>query len=166
MLKIKILQIQLLIKLGQKRTVPNLPKPRYIVIHHSASNHTFWQVNNYHKQRWQYKSSLGYYLGYAYWVEKYGKLYQARRDNEESAHTVDSNRPHYWNRNALSICLQGNFETEKPTNSSLKTLKEWLDEKRKKYSIPMDRILYHGQIVPTLCCGKYLKEWLKNYRNA
>lgn len=166
-LMIQILKIQLAIKLlKQKRTVPNLPKPKYIVLHHGGGDWGFYQVNNHHKNRWGFRSSLNFYLGYAYWIERYGRLYQARRDNEEAAHLVEPGKPHYWNRNALSICLQGNYEIGRPTDSSLKTLREWLEKKRKKYNIPMDRILYHGQVVPTLCCGKYLKEWLVKYKNT
>jgi len=58
-LQIQILTIQLrIVLLKEKLTVPNLPKPKYIVIHHSASSSNFEQINQYHKSRWGFKSSL------------------------------------------------------------------------------------------------------------
>ena len=164
---ILILKLQLQIKLlKQKRTIPNLLKPEYIMIHHGGDNNNFWQVNNYHKNIWNFKSSLGYYVGYHYWIEKYGKLYQARRDNERAAHCVEKGNPNFWNTKAVSICLQGNFENEEPTDSQLKVLKEWVDKKRKEYNIPISRVLYHGEKDITLCCGKNLISWFTNYKKS
>ena len=90
-----ILLIQLILKkMGKKRTFDGLRKPKHIVVHHSASNANFAQVNAYHKQRWGFKSSLGYYAGYHYFIEKDGKLTQARKDTEEAAHTAEAGNPH------------------------------------------------------------------------
>ncbi len=161
-LQIQILLIQIKILLLKKKlTIPNLHQPRYSVLHHGAGDWDFDQVNRHHKNKWGYKSSLGYYIGYHRWISYGGRLYIARRDNEEGAHTVDIRRPHFWNRNAVGTCLQGNFEKEKPTTFQLDTFKRVLDEDRKKGRI----LKMHYEIIPTLCPGKYLKEWfLKNYR--
>jgi len=60
-LKILILKTQLQIKLfKEKLTVPNLPGPKHIVGHHPAGDWTLEQVNNHHKNKWGFKSSLGY----------------------------------------------------------------------------------------------------------
>ena len=158
-LQIKILQIQLRIALlNEKLTVPNLPKPKYIVIHHGGDNANFYQINEYHKQKWGFKSSLGYYVGYHKFIDYSGQLYIARQDNEEAAHCVDPNNPHWWNRNSVGICLQGNSENEQPTEFQLKTLKQELD----KYDIP---VKMHYEIVSTLCPGKNLINWIKEYRH-
>lgn len=157
-LQIQIYQIQLAILLFKKKlTVPNLPKPKYIVVHHSAGSWSFYQVNNHHKQKWGFKSSLGFYIGYNKWIAYNGKLYTARRDNEEGAHTVEKGRPGYWNKNSVGICLQGNMEIEQPTISQLITLKEEFD----KYNIPIKQ---HYEISATLCPGQYLKNWVEKYK--
>ncbi len=158
LLEIQILQIRLVIfLLKQKRTIPNLPKPKYIVLHHGGGDWSFYQVNNHHKNKWGFKSSLGYYIGYHKWISYNGKLFIARRDNEEGAHTVEKGRPHYWNRNSVGICLQGNMEEEQPTESQLNTLKKELDN----YNIPIKQ---HKEIFATLCPGKNLSKWLsENY---
>ena len=161
-LQILILQIQLRIKLlKEKLTVPNLPQPRYVILHHGAGNWGFEQVNRHHTNKWGFISSLGFGMGYQKWISYIGQLYIARRDNEEGAHTVDIRRPHYWNRNSVGICLQGDFGREKPTETQLKTLKKLLDSYKQRGFI----LKMHHEIIPTLCPGKYLKEWfIKNYR--
>lgn len=158
LLQIQIYQIQLAILLFKKKlTVPNLPKPKYVIPHHGGGSWSFHQVNNHHKNKWGFKSSLGFYIGYHKWIAYDGRLYIARRDNERGAHAVERGRPHWWNKNSVGICLQGNFEKERPTDAQLKTLKKELDS----YDVPIKQ---HKEIYPTLCPGKYLSEWLfKNY---
>ena len=157
-LQIKILQIQLAILLfNEKRTIPNLPKPKYIMIHHSAGNETFEQVNQYHKSRWGFRSSLGFFCGYHKFIDYTGKLYVARLDNEIGAHCVDPNNPGFWNKNSVGICLRGNFQTEEPTEGQLKTLKMELD----KYDVP---VKMHYEVISTACPGKHLIKWVKEYR--
>ena len=43
--------------LKRKLTIPNLPQPRYIFIHHGAGSWGFAQVNRHHKTKWGFKSS-------------------------------------------------------------------------------------------------------------
>ena len=155
-LQIQILQIQIQILLLRKKlTIPNLPKPSYIIIHHGGGNWNFQQVNESHKNRWGFKSSLGYYIGYQYFIEYSGKVYQGRADNEEGAHTV-GNVPYYYNKNSIGICLQGNMEIEKPTVAQLKSLKELVDKKQLEYNISNQRTIGHREVSNTLCPGKYL----------
>lgn len=158
-LKLLILQLQLRVMfLRQKLTIPNLPQPKYVVVHHGGGLLDFAGVNRYHKSKWGFLSSLGFYIGYHKFIEFNGQLYIARRDNEEGAHTVDPARPGYWNKNSVSIGVQGNTNNEKPREWQLITLKEELDE----YVARGFKVKYHGQIVPTACPGRYLKEWLRD----
>jgi len=153
-LQIQVLQIKLaILLLRQKRTVPNLPGPKYVVVHHGAGNWNFHHVNKSHKDKWGFKSSLGYYIGYHKWISYNGTLITARRDNEEGAHTVEKGNPHWWNRNSVGICLQGNTEIAQPTEAQLTTLRIELN----KYNIPIKQ---HREIYPTLCPGKNLSRWL------
>ena len=90
-IQILLIQIRILI-LRQKLTVPNLDSPTKIIFHHGGGWADFSAVNSYHKQKWGFKSSLGYYCGYTIFIDRGGKVTQARRDNEEGAHTKGYNR--------------------------------------------------------------------------
>ncbi len=161
LLQIQILQIQLKIKLlNEKRTVPNLPKPKYVILHHGAGDWSFEQVNRHHRNIWGFKSSLGYYIGYNKWIEFSGKLYIARRDNEIGAHTAVPSRPYYWNTQ-VGIGLQGNTNNVKQTEWQEQTLERECDEYRAKGYI----IIGHWELEATICPGYYLKQWLTDYRN-
>ena len=162
-----ILLIQLVLKkMGKKRTIAGLPKPKHIVVHHGAGDWDFLQVNRAHKQRWGFKSSLGYYAGYHYFIEKGGEITQARKDTEEAAHTVEAGNPHYWNRNSIGICLQGNTMKKEPTDEQIKSLKALLQEKQLQYDIPKLEIYGHRNIAATLCPGQFLYNWLLDYKKG
>ncbi len=159
MLQLLILKLQLQVKfLRQKLTIPNLPKPKYVVVHHGGGDYSFEQANKHHKDKWGFISSLGFGLGYQKWIKYGGYVIIARRDNEEGAHTADPQRPHYWNKNSVGICLRGNTNNNPPTEWQLRALKEELDEyKRKGYIVKA-----HRNIVATSCPGNHLYQWLKD----
>lgn len=162
-LQIQILQLRIRIKwFDEKLTIPNLKKSHLLILHHGGGNWSFYQVNNHHKNLWGFCSSLGFYIGYQKWIASDGKLFIARRDNEEGAHTVDPNRPGHYNKNSVGICLQGNFEIERPTDAQLRTLKIELDDYRARgFEIKM-----HKDFSQTLCPGKNLIAWLENYKKS
>jgi len=138
--------------------MPKLNVPKYLIIHHEGSNLGFEKINEWHRQRWNFVSSLGFFIGYHYYIEKSGKSYQGRRDNEEGAHTIG------YNTQSLGICCQGNFEIEFPTTEQINTLKKLLEDKSQKYLISKTNIKGHSEISPTLCPGKNLLSWVKNYQ--
>jgi len=136
-------------------------RPTCLIIHHTATNRnttTFEAVNNYHKQLWNWKSSLGYYIGYQYFITADGKLRQGRADNEPGAHCVG------WNNNSVGICLTGNFEIEIPTEAQLETLKSLVDFLRNQWQIDLKNIFGHKEKRTTLCPGKNLMVWVEDYR--
>jgi N-acetylmuramoyl-L-alanine amidase len=156
-LKIRALQLQLEAMLGGKVTIPGNNKPEMVIVHHGGGDLDFNGVNEYHRQKWGFRSSLGYYIGYQKFIEFDGTLYVGRMDSEEGAHTKG------YNRISVGICLQGNMENMKPTERQLKTLKEELD-KYKKQGL---KIRVHRQFAATLCPGKYLDKWVtENYANG
>ncbi len=158
-LQLLILKLKLeVLLLRKKLTIPNLPQPRYVVVHHSAGDWSFEKVNYHHKNKWGFKSSLGMYIGYHKWIDYGGNVITARRDNEEGAHTVDPAKPGWWNKNSVGICIRGNADTTKPTDWQFRSLKDELDS----YVARGVKVKFHGQIVPNVCPGRYLKEWLKD----
>jgi len=164
-LTIRILTIQLqILLLKQKLTVPNLPKPKYIIIHHTVENNGFNSVNEYHKQLWGWKSSLGFWAGYQLYLEKPGKWYRARSDYEEGAHCPGHNK------DSIGIAVQGDYSPDKDKLSPELNFKliNKVDELRMKYNIPRKNVLgdKEGRIPsrPTECPAG-LMEWVKKYRS-
>ncbi len=86
---------------------------KYIAMHHSgglaadkyaSTQHLTWaNINEAHRQRWNFKSSLGYYGGYNFFVELDGSWKQFRAIGEETAAQLG------YNFDTISICTAGNF---------------------------------------------------------
>lgn len=136
--------------------------PRYIIVHHSggsdadpladSSNFTFKECNELHKQSFNFISSLGYYVGYHYFIEKSGKLYQARKDTDAGAHTVGKNNE------SIGICLAGNFDATLPTEEQKNTLKNLSQQLCERYGIPEQNIVPHRKFAVKTCYGNKLPD--------
>jgi len=119
----------------------SLPK-KYIILHHTLTNRdktTFQAVDNYHRNLWNKKSSLGYYLGYHYFINFQGKVYQARNDWEIGIHCYQDNK----NLDSIGICLAGNFDQEKPSQKQLNSLKKLVQDLIDKYNIVFNNLKFH-----------------------
>jgi len=162
-LLIQILTIQLrIILLKQKLTIPSLDSPKFIIIHHEAGNSGFHGVNEWHRQKWGFKSSLGYYIGYQLYLDKDKKWHRGRSDFEEGAHCPGHNK------DSVGICIMGNYQREIPRYDLMKLLEAKIDELRLKYGIPKENVLgdKEGRIPsrPTECPCR-LMPFIENYRN-
>lgn len=94
-----------------------LNRPRDTVLHHTAvssKNDQFEGVDNHHRKKGYPLSSLGFYVGYHYFIERNGKIIQAREHTDEGAHTLGG-----WNVKTLAICFAGDFNKEVPTDAQL-----------------------------------------------
>ncbi len=139
-------------------------QPRKIIVHHTAdpsNGNQFEKVNEYHKQRWNFASSIGFYAGYHYIIEKDGKVMRAREDDEEGAHTK------MHNKESIGIGLAGNFDYQTPTANQTLALVKLIDSLVKKWQIPATEIYPHRKFAPTSCYGiVLLDDWAKNeYRS-
>ncbi|OGK35105.1 hypothetical protein A3F59_02625 [Candidatus Roizmanbacteria bacterium RIFCSPHIGHO2_12_FULL_38_13] len=112
-------------------------KPTAIIIHHELGNHGFWGVNDFHKQLWNFKSSLGFYIAYQYYIGKDGIVYQGRLDDEEGCHTKGRNF------DSIGICLQGDFDIERPTLAQTIALKNLILKKMTYWAILPNNIYGH-----------------------
>lgn len=133
-------------------------KPSAIIIHHVGYNHSFYTVNSGHKKKWNFKSSLGFYIGYQYFINNNGKLFKGRSEEEEGAHKKG------WNTKSVGICLRGNLETREPTSQQLATLRDLLKDIQERHNIPNKEIYAHRELSATLCPGKHLMTFLDSYR--
>ncbi len=85
-----------------------------VILHHTngvvddpkadTGHHTVDIINNWHKQLWDFKSVLGWYVGYTYVIERSGKVTKCREEMEEGAHTRG------FNIGYIGICVVGNFD--------------------------------------------------------
>lgn len=134
----------------------------YIIVHHEAppsitESPRFGIVNDYHKQKGFPKSLLGYYCGYHYFIEKTGQVWKAKNDDEIGAHTVG------YNDKSIGICLAGNFDLEKPSQTQENALQRLLQEKVDVYHIPYENIVPHRKFSPKSCYGRNLSDdWARN----
>lgn len=164
--------------------------PLYIIVHHTAVSYNknpdqFKATNQYHKEQGYSLSSLGFYCGYQYEINKEGKVYQARKDDEKGAHTIGRNL------DSIGVSLDGNFDLEMPTENQIKSLISLVKQKMAQYAIPIEKVVPHrfyatyslakqGVQAPNTtkwktwdntqpyksCWGKLLgDDWLKNLLN-
>lgn len=130
-------------------------EPSEIIVHHTADSYNglqFQKVNSYHKEKDFPRSSLGYFCGYHYLIERNGELRQARNDNEEGAHCKGRNFV------SIGICLTGNFNIEIPTKEQEETLGALCADLMTRYNIPISKIIPHRTYTRTECFGSLLKD--------
>jgi len=132
--------------------------PGNIIIHHSGvswqkNSDQFIANNNYHKRLWNFKSSLGFYLGYNYEINKLGFVRQARANGETTAACRQCSMN---DGRAIHICLDGNFEIERPFPNQIYALRDLLKLLCGRYPIVSENIYFHRNFSNTKCPGKNL----------
>lgn len=166
-------------------------KIEFIALHHTGSTQsnpnastqdmTWEQVDAVHRDKYKayantwsaYKSILGHWGGYNFFIDKTGAIKQLRAIGEETAAQTGSNF------NTVSICLAGNFSTtvEHPTpfqitamtvlirNILNKNLSEYAVMVGTEISIPFSNIKPHRLFsgANTQCYGNYLDDsWARD----
>jgi len=124
----------------------------YIILHHSLTARdttTFEAINNNHRAKWDFESSLGFYIGYHYFINGQGTVTQGRADLEAGAHCYQSD----MNYKSIGICLAGNFDIEEPSAAQLKSLAALLDDLMRKHGIPIENLKFHREYAPKSCPG-------------
>jgi hypothetical protein len=137
-------------------------KPQYLICHHSggidsnplqdSSNYTVAECNADHKARFNFKSSLGYYVGYQYFIDKAGVVTQCRADTDIGAHTIG------YNDKSIGICLAGNFDATLPTKAQETALNALLTRLSAKYAIPPGNVVPHRRFASKTCYGRRLPD--------
>ena len=132
-------------------------------VSYKKNNDQFKANDNYHKAKWNLKSSLGYYLGYNYEISAKGKVRQARKDGEFTAACYQDNMN---DGRCIHICLDGNFDIEKPTPAQIYALRDLLRKLVKNNNlIKRENIVYHNEYANKSCPGENLKtdkEFIRN----
>ncbi len=129
-------------------------------MHHTATARdktTFVAVDRYHRDKWWFKSSLGFYIGYQYFIDAAGIVTQGRVDADVGAHTIG------YNDKSLGICLAGNFDVEYPSSVQVVALTRLLKNKSSQYGIPPEKIMPHRAFANKNCYGKNLADdWARH----
>lgn len=130
-------------------------KPDQIIVHHdgvSRKGPSFAIVDEFHESQGFPLSSLGFYVGYHYWIERDGVVRQARAENELGAHAKGQNYT------ALGIGLAGNFNEEDPTAEQTAALGLLLSNLCARHDIPAERIFPHRKYANKSCFGSRLAD--------
>ena len=125
------------------------------MIHMSAVSYTknadqFKAINNYHKSLWDFKSSLGYYVGYNYHISSKGKTRKTRNAGTKTAACYQGNMN---DGRCIHICLDGNFDTEKPKPAQIYALRDLVLDLTARLNIPKENIVTHSEYAPKTCPG-------------
>lgn len=125
------------------------------MLHHTAVSYEknsdqFVANNNYHKAQWNFKSSIGFYLGYNYEIAKNGKIYKARKEGETTAACYQANMN---NGCCIHVALDGNFDIEKPMPAQIYALRDLMKKLVKDFNIKKENIVFHNTYAPKSCPG-------------
>lgn len=145
-----------------------------IDFHHAAdyadsnAEKQFDKVNTYHKNKWNFRSKLGFFMGYHFFIERDGTWKQARSIDEDGAHNDAKNR----NKTAIGICFSGNMDLQKLTNEQVIAAVELVRSLQKAGTIDPNEGNYfpHRHWKATACCGKNIPDnswsWLVQLYNV
>lgn len=142
-------------------------KPEKIIIHHEAGNNGFESVNRMHKNKWNFESELGYFIGYQWYYDKKKGWIQGRSEDEEGAHCLDG-----WNRKSIGVCFQGNYENEpfllkKEFDEKIKDIRSrWGNLPISGHRENQKKKTANGNTWATLCPGKNLQAYLEEFRKT
>lgn len=123
----------------------------FIVIHHSADptqGPQFNKVNTYHKARKFPISSLGFYVGYHYFIGFDGTIKVARAEWETGAHCNAA----MMNYRGIGICVAGSLNLRPPNESQLKALCSLVQDIQKRNKITDENIKNHYECKTATAC--------------
>lgn len=124
-------------------------KPKYLIIHHSATDKGNAEVfrKNHKDKGWK---DIGYHyvIGNGTYSGD-GEIEKGRPHHEVGAHTKG------YNGKSLGFCLVGNFEKYPPTQAQMKSLISLLRQLMQEYNIPPVNVLGHKEVNSTACPGAH-----------
>lgn len=122
------------------------PTTKRIVLHHSASglNTTIQDLHRWHLA----KNWAG--IGYHYVIYPDGRIYRGRPEKARGSHAYQDDK-HEANTDGLGICMIGNFQDNKPTESQMSSLVRLIYDIWTRY--PRLPVIGHKDVMPTACPG-------------
>jgi hypothetical protein len=129
---------------------------RYIIIHHTASEHDNYEsIRRYHiTQNNNLDAAYHLILSNGSTNIPAGHLEATSRYRHLSYSTATSNW--FYNINGIHLCIVGNFENHPIPENLASTAGYAIASLQKKFHIPDSNILLHRDINPTKCPGKHI----------
>jgi len=137
------------------------PNIKQYAIHHTAAarrtgSSQLKSVNEYHRTKdWggyvqDRPSSLGWYVGYNYFIDIDGTVTNTRKVGEETIANIGHNCSTDSSCDTISVCLAGDFNLELPTQAQITALKRLITQFESTYG----KIAYtfHRHIQPARTC--------------
>lgn len=131
-----------------------------ITVHHSATESTDPSVVRRIQKNHMEGRGFGD-IGYHFLIDARGKIYQGRSLRWQGAHAYGAN-----NIANIGICLLGDFDSHPPTEAALRSLEGLVDALRERHQIARARVVGHRELKATDCPGRYLEEWVREYRTG
>lgn len=131
------------------------PPILYYAIHHTAVSRSknaaqLFAVNRYHQEKWNAKSTLGWFVGYNYFIDVDGTTTKCRDVGEETIAQVGHNCDVKHRCDTISICLTGDFNQETLTDAQVVALRTLVTELKTVY--PMIVAKFHRELQPGRTC--------------
>lgn len=129
---------------------------KYIIIHHSSTKSGNAKIfDRYHRKEKKIPGGIVYHFVIGNGTKSAnGEIEVTERWHKKipGPHCFDPK----MNEQSIGICLVGDFEKGKPTQTQIRRLAELIQEIRKDYNIPIENILTHKDVDPgkTDCPGK------------
>lgn len=123
---------------------------KYLAIHHTAVQTTgpqLYAVDRYHQGKWNMKSSLGWFVGYNYFIDVDGTITNTRKAGEETIAQIGHNCTSGSDCDTISVCVAGNFDVYFPTDKQIASLKQ-LRAQYPNLELTMHRALQANRTCP------------------
>lgn len=131
-----------------------------IVLHHSAipeATSQYDRVESYHDRGAGGKWPPGHGIQYHYFIEKTGIVMYCGNEDATLWHSGNW----YTNKNAIGICMAGNYVNETVPREQLKALKDLLLDIQRRRGIPNENIYLHKEIKSTACPGQDFRRLIR-----
>lgn len=139
---------------------------RYLCLHHTAVKqkglNQLNAVNLYHKQKWNKKSSLNWFVGYNDFIDTDSTLTHCRDYFEETYAVIGHNCDIDAKCDTIHVCLAGDFNQELPNDKQVIALKAYVAKIKADY--PNIKITFHRDLqVERTCPGAlFTQNYLDN----
>jgi len=138
--------------------IPHVPANHWtwIIIHHSDSDYgSAAIIDQWHRARGF--DELGYHFVIGNGTNSGdGQIEVGPRWTKQKWGAHDNALDNRYNTNGIGICLVGNFNNTHPTARQRQSLLRLVVYLMRKYNIPADRVLGHGETKTTECPGRYM----------
>lgn len=124
---------------------------KYLAVHHTAveetGSHQLFAINRYHKNKWNMKSTLGWYVGYNYFIDYNGTTTQCRALYEETMANKGHNCDVDSRCDAVSVCFALDGDKQSFNGAQIKAWQE-IREKYQELEVTLHKNLQTNRTCP------------------